>query len=134
MRYTINLGGDPFGLHYSGPGFSLDRKRYGMIGVITWDYGCGQKEKGVLAKDLKRGGYVMLRGLFVKRLEKRRIEALMRTPQRRGPKKKLEGGKKRQIWVSDANYAWLKQIGQGNVRLGLSLYLDAKDKFEGKSK
>lgn len=52
---------------------------------------------------------------------------------RRGPKIKLQDGKKRQIWISDVNYVWLKQIGNGNARLGLSLYLTAKDRFENKN-
>lgn len=130
MKYTIELGKNAFGLYYSGPVFSFDWERYEIIGVVAYNYEFYSPTKGALAKDKLKGDYVMLRGCAALRLEKRRIEALMRTPQKRGPKKKLQGGKKRQVWISDANYVWLKKIGDGNVRMGLSLYLDVKDKFE----
>ncbi len=53
--------------------------------------------------------------------------------EKRGAKMKLKDGKKRHIWINDTNFAWLKKIGHGNARLGLSRLLAAKDKFENKA-
>lgn len=130
MKYVIGLGKDAFGLYRNGPAFSFNLEQYEIIGVITYDYDHYSPTKGALAKDKLKGGYVMLTGLIALRLDKRRIEALMRTPKKRGPKKKLGVGKKHQIYITDEGYAWLKKIGHGNARFGLSLLLDAKDKFE----
>lgn len=89
-----------------------------IVGVIEQDFG-----QGALALCKSTGRYVQLNMGASKNLDQRKVKALLDITNNAGAPKKMESGKRRNIYIDDADLEKLKAIGKGNASAGLRALL-----------
>lgn len=94
---------------------SLPVEGFEVVGIIDHENG----DKGALAYCKESGRYVQLNAGVVKSLDQRKVKALVGIKSNAGAPPKISNGKRRNLYIANAAFEELKEIGNGNASLGL---------------
>ncbi|ATH77777.1 hypothetical protein CLM76_09315 [Vreelandella venusta] len=81
-------------------------------------------DTGALVRNANTGIYAMANAGAIRSLDQRKVRAALGIDERGRPSQ-MDDGKRRNVYMSDADNAYLKNIGNGNVSEGLRIVTEA---------